>query len=166
MGSGNFIRERLWLIMADQTIFESRDPEFQAKVRESFERQGLMKHLGAQLSELRPGQCEIRVPFRDELSQQHGYFHAGVTGAIADSAAGYAAFSLMPPGCSVLSVEYKLNLLAPAQGELLIARAQVIRAGRTLTVVRADVFVLKDGAENLCATFLATIMALAGKSGR
>jgi uncharacterized protein (TIGR00369 family) len=154
------------MIMADSKTFETRDPEFQAKVRDSFERQGLMKHLGAQLSELRPGHCEIRVPFRDELSQQHGYFHAGVTGAIADSAAGYAAFSLMPPGCSVLSVEYKLNLLAPAQGQLLIARAQVIRSGRTLTVARADVFVVKDGVEDLCATFLSTIMVLAGKLDR
>jgi uncharacterized protein (TIGR00369 family) len=165
-GSGNPILERHWMIMADSKTFETRDPEFQAKVRDSFERQGLMKHLGAQLSELRPGHCEIRVPFRDELSQQHGYFHAGVTGAIADSAAGYPAFSLMPPGCSALSVEYKLNLLAPAQGQLLIARAQVIRSGRTLTVARADVFVVKDGVEDLCATFLSTIMVLAGKLDR
>jgi len=150
--------------MAASKAFEARDPEFQAKVRESFERQGLMKHLGAQISELRPGLCEIRVPFRNELSQQHGYFHGGVTGAIADSACGYAAFSLMPADYSVLAVEYKLNLVAPAMGEMLVARGQVIRAGRTLTIARADVFVVKDGAETLCATSLSTIMALAGKS--
>ena len=152
--------------MAKLKTFESRDPQFETKVRESFERQGLMKHLGAELSRLRPGHCEIRVPFRNELSQQHGYFHGGVTGAIADSACGYAAFSLMPPDCSVLAVEYKLNLLAPAEGELLIARAQVIRSGRTLTISRADVFAVKNGVESLCATSLSTIMALAGKSDR
>ena len=89
-----------------------------------------------------------------------------MTGAIADSACGYAAFSLMPPDHSVLAVEYKLNLLAPAQGDTLIARGQVIRPGRTLTIARADVFVVKDGVENLCATSLSTIMALAGKSDR
>lgn len=125
-----------------------------------------MKHLGAELSELRPGHCEIRVPYREELSQQDGFFHAGVTGAIADSACGYAAYSLMPPDCSVLSVEYKLNLLAPARGELLVARAHVVRSGRTLTICAADVFVIRDGVETLCATSLSTIMALAGKPER
>jgi uncharacterized protein (TIGR00369 family) len=98
------------------------------------------------------------------LTQQDGYFHGGVSGAIADSAAGYAAYSLTPPGTSVLSVEYKLNFVAPARGELLIARGQVIRAGRTLTVCRADVHVVRDGAEIICATLLSTIMALAPKS--
>ena len=125
-----------------------------------------MKHPGAELSELRPGHCEIRVRFREQLAQQNGFFHAGVTGAIADSACGYAAYSLMPPDCSVLSVEYKLNLLAPARGELLVARAHVVRSGRTLTICAADVFVVRDGVETLCATSLSTIMALAGKPER
>src|SRR6202030_2436872 len=103
----------------DQAI----DPGFERRVRESFLRQGLMQHLRAELAALRAGECEIRVPFRKELTQQHGYFHAGVTAAIADSACGYSAFTLMPADCSVLTVEYKINLLAPADGELLIARA-------------------------------------------
>jgi uncharacterized protein (TIGR00369 family) len=122
-----------------------------------------MQHLGAELTAVRPGECEIRVPYREELTQQHGYFHAGVTASIADSASGYAAYSMMPPDCSVLTVEYKINLVAPAAGEMLVARARVLRSGKTLKVCAADVFAVKDGAENLCATSLSTIMAMAGK---
>jgi len=136
------------------------------RVRESFARQGMMKHLGAELSELRPGQVEIRVPFRAELTQQHSYFHAGVSGTIADSACGYAAYTLMPANSSVLTVEYKMNLLAPADGEELIACARVLRSGKTLKVCSADVHVRKNGAEVHCATMLATIMCLPGKPGR
>jgi uncharacterized protein (TIGR00369 family) len=139
------------------------DPEWQRRVRDSFQRQGLMQHLGAELTAVRPGECEIRVPYREELTQQHGYFHAGVTASIADSASGYAAYSMMPPDCSVLTVEYKINLVAPAAGEMLIARARVLRSGKTLKICAADVFAVKDGAENLCATSLSTIMAMAGK---
>jgi uncharacterized protein (TIGR00369 family) len=106
------------------------------------------------------------VPFRGELTQQHGYFHAGVTGAIADSACGYAAYTLMAADDSVLTVEYKINLLAPADGEELVARARVVRSGRTLKICMADVFVKKGGAENHCATVLATIMCMAGKVDR
>jgi len=106
------------------------------------------------------------VPFREELTQQHSYFHAGVSGTIADSACGYAAYTLMPADSSVLTVEYKLNLLVPAEGEKLMARAHVVRSGRTLKICSADVYVLKDGAEVHCATMLATIMCLAGKSDR
>jgi len=135
-------------------------------VRESFVRQGLMRHLGAELARLEPGHAEIRVPFRLEVTQQHNYFHAGVSGAIADTACGYAAYTLMPADASVLTVEYKMNLLAPADGEELIARASVLRSGRTLKICVADVFVRKDGAEVHCATMLATIMCLAGKSDR
>jgi uncharacterized protein (TIGR00369 family) len=146
--------------------FETLDPDFERKVRDSFARQGLMKHLGAEISALRPGYCEIRAPFRNELSQQNGYFHAGVSGAIADSACGYAAFSLAPLDSSVLTVEYKVNLLAPAAGETLIACGTVLRSGKTLKICRGDVFVVKDGAEHLCATTLATIMVLEGKPER
>ena len=142
---------------------QAQDPEFESKVRASFARQGLMRHLGAEISALRPGYCEIQTSFRDELSQQNGYFHAGVTGAIADSACGYAAFSLAPRDSSVLTVEYKMNLLAPARGETLIARGNVIRSGKTLKICRGDVFVVKAGVEELCATTLATVMILEGK---
>ena len=125
-----------------------------------------MKHLGAELAELGAGRAEIHVPFRMELTQQHGYFHAGVSGAIADSACGYAAYTLMPADSSVLTVEYKMNLLAPAEGEKLMARARVLRSGRTLKICAADVYVQKNGEEIHCATMLATIMCLPGKSDR
>lgn len=123
-----------------------------------------MRHLGAQLADLQPGLTEIRVRYRPELTQQHDYFHAGVSGAIADSACGYAAYTLMPAGSSVLTVEYKMNLLAPAEGEELIARARVLRSGRTLKICAADVYARKKDAEIHCATVLATIMSLPGKS--
>ena len=108
-------------------------------MRASFARQGLMTHLGAELVEVGAGTCAISCRPRPELSQQHGYVHAGVVAAIADSAAGYAAMSLTPEGSEVLTVEFKLNLLAPAAGDLLIARGAVLRAGRTLTVCEARV---------------------------
>jgi uncharacterized protein (TIGR00369 family) len=146
--------------------FELRDADYQRRVRESFARQGLMAHLGAELVSLEPGGVAIRVPFRGELTQQHGFFHAGVTGAIADSACGYAAFTLMGAEDSVLTVEYKINLLAPADGEELVARARVVRSGKTLKVCMADVFARKGGVENHCATVLATIMCMAGKADR
>jgi uncharacterized protein (TIGR00369 family) len=152
--------------MGEKPRFEIQDTEYQRRVRESFARQGLIKHLGAELVSLEPGGAEIRVPFRWELTQQHGYFHAGVTGTIADSACGYAAYTLMPADSSVLTVEYKMNLLAPADGEELVARARVVRSGRTLKVCTADVFVRKGGAENHCATVLSTIMCMAGKADR
>lgn len=140
------------------------DPNYAARVRDSFARQPFMGFIGARLAELRPGFCEIQLPYRDELTQQHGYFHAGVIGALADNAGGYAAYTLMAADASVLSVEYKLNLLAPGSGELLIARAQVVRAGRTLTVCRADVLAVAQGRENLCAIATITLIQLAGKA--
>ena len=143
--------------------FEPADPAYASRVRASFARQGLMCTLGAELVRVGPGTCEIRLPFREGLSQQHGFFHAGATAAIADSAGGYAALSLMGADDSVLSVEYKINLLAPAQGDLLIARARVIRAGRTLTVCRADVAVRRGGVETECATMQQTVIRLAGR---
>jgi uncharacterized protein (TIGR00369 family) len=152
--------------MDEKPRFEIQDPEYRWRVQESFARQGLMKHLGAELVSLQPGGAEIRVPFRPELTQQHGYFHAGVTGAVADSACGYAAYTLMAADASVLTVEYKINLLAPADGEELIARARVVRSGKTLKTCTADVFVRKGGEENHCATMLSTIMCMVGKPDR
>ena len=146
--------------------FAAKDPNYAEKVRSSFARQGLMRHLGATLSRVEPGGTEIRVDFREELSQQHGYFHGAVSGAIADSAAGYAAFSLTPPGSTVLTVEYKLNTLAPALGESLVARGSVLRFGRTLVVCKADVFAVRAGVESLCATMLSTIMQLPATDSR
>lgn len=142
--------------------FHSPDPRFAERVRESFSRQLIMAHLGAELAEVGPGRCEIRLPFKPELSQQHGYFHGGVIATIGDSAGGYAAYTLMPADAGVLTVEYKINLLAPGDGDLLIARGQVLKAGRTLMVSRADVSVVKEGAERLCATLLQTLMTMKG----
>jgi uncharacterized protein (TIGR00369 family) len=152
--------------MTETSGFTPSDTDYASRVRESFRRQGLMHHLGAQLADLQPGLAEIRVPHRAELTQQHGYFHAGVSGSIADSACGYAAYTLMPADSSVLTVEYKMNLLAPADGEELIARAHVVRSGKTLKICTADVYTRKKGAEVHCATMLATIMCLPGKSDR
>jgi uncharacterized protein (TIGR00369 family) len=143
--------------------FTPSDPDFEARVRASFARQGLMRTLGAELAVVRPGFCEIRLPYRDALSQQHGYFHAGATAAVADSAGGYAAFTLMGPGDSVLAVEFKINLLEPAHGDALFARGQVLRSGRTLSVCRVDVFVARDGEEKPCAAMQQTVIRLAGR---
>ena len=146
--------------------FEARDPLFRDRVRESFARQRFMELLGAELTDLAPGLCEIRLPHRPELTQQHGYVHAGAVGAIADSAGGYAAFTLMGAGDSVLSVEYKLNLLAPALGEFLIARARDVKAGRTLSVTRVDVFALRGDEETLIATMQQTVMRMENRPDR
>lgn len=143
--------------------FHAADPHFADRVRESFARQQVMAHLGAHIAEVTPGRCEIHLPFKPELSQQHGYFHGGVIGTIGDSAGGYSAYSLMPADAGVLTVEYKINLLAPGDGELLIARGLVLKAGRSLMVSRADVYVVKGGRETLCATLLQTLMTMKGK---
>ena len=150
----------------EPAALEPVDGLFAARVRDSFARQGLMATLGAELAEISPGFCEIRLPFRDAVSQQHGFFHAGATGAIADSAGGYAAYSLMGPGDTVLSVDYKLNLLAPARGELLIARGRVLRAGATLTVCRVDVFAVRGGEETLCAAMQQSCIRTPTRAGR
>ncbi len=110
-----------------------------------------------------PGECEIELPYRPDITQQHGYFHGGIIGTIADSAGGYAAFSLMPESSSVLTVEYKMNLLAPGDGDLLIARGNVVKFGRTLVVTRVDAVVVTEGRETLCATLLQTLMTMHGR---
>jgi uncharacterized protein (TIGR00369 family) len=145
---------------------EPKDPEFEAKVRDSFARQGIMAHLGARLEKVQPGLVEIAVPYRRELSQQHAYFHAGVVATVADSCAGYAAFSLMPPGSSVLSIEFKVNLLAPADGQRLLARGKVVRSGRTITVCTMEAEVEKGGVWTPCMVGQATMMCLAGTPDR
>ena len=149
--------------MANRVSLEGADGEYAQRVLDSFGQQGLMAHLGARITKLEPGHVEIRALHRRELTQQDNYFHAGVSGAIADSACGYAAYTLMPAGAGVLTVEYKMNLLAPAVGEELIARGRVVRAGRTLTICVADVYARKGEVETHCATALATIMCLLKK---
>ena len=145
--------------------FHPSDPAFEQRTRASFARQGIMAHLGATMERVEPGRVEIALPFRAELSQQHGFFHAGVISTIADSAGGYAGFTLFPPEAGVLTVELKIHLLAPADGERALAVGEVIRSGRTLTVCRLDAWVDKGGRRTHCATGTQTLMTLVGRAG-
>ena len=147
-----------------QPDFMPRNPDYEARTRDSFVRQGFMHHLGAEIVLVAPGAVDVALDFREELSQQHGFFHGGVTGTLADNAAGYAAFTLFDAESAPLTVEYKLNLLAPARGARLIARGRVIKPGARLTVVRSDVVAVEDGVETLCGAALVTIMRMAGMS--
>jgi uncharacterized protein (TIGR00369 family) len=137
-----------------------QDPEYATRVRLSFGEQRAMATIGASLGAVGPGAVDVVLPFRDDLTQQDGFLHAGVVAAIADSACGYAAHTLMPATARVLSIEFKLNLLAPAVGERLEARARVIRAGRTVTVCQADVLAITGKTEKLIATMMGTMMTL------
>src|SRR6185503_3027584 len=142
-------------------MHQPRNPSFAEEIKQSFAKQTIMELIGAQLSRVEPGVIEITLPYRPDLAQQHGYLHAGIVTTIADSACGYAAYSLMPPQSEVLSVEFKVNLLRPAKGDMFVAVAEVIKSGRTLTVVRADVFALDhDDRRELVATMLGTMMCL------
>jgi uncharacterized protein (TIGR00369 family) len=140
--------------------FQAPDRNYVQKVHDSFNRQPFMHTLGAVLERVEPGFCEIHLPYNKALTQHDGFFHAGVITTLADNAAGYAAHTLMAPGANVLSVEFKMNFLAPGDGQKLVARGQVIKAGRTLTICRAEVFNRKQDREQLCATALLTMMAL------
>lgn len=133
------------------------------RVRASFELQGLMRLLGAELGRVEPGHVRITLPRRPEVSQQHGYVHAGATSAIADSAGGYAALTMMPASSDVLTVEYKLNLVAPAAGDHLEALGTVLKAGRTLTVCKLEVFAVTDGERKLVAVGQQTLIGLPGE---
>ena len=140
------------------------NPEFAEAVAASFGKQNAMRLIRATLPVIAHGRTEIHVPHWDGVEQQHGFVHGGVVGMIADSAAGYAAMSTVEPSASVLTVEYKLNLMAPADGEKLIARGAVVRPGRTLIVTQAEVFAVKDGKETLCALMQQTIMVVRGRA--
>jgi uncharacterized protein (TIGR00369 family) len=141
--------------------FEAPNANFAVDVKTSFARQAVMTSIGAQLTRVEPGICEIMLPYKSDLTQQNGFLHAGIVTTIADSACGYAAYSLMPPNSDVLSVEFKVNLMRPAKGVSFIAVAEVLKPGRTLTVVRADVFgVDEQGERHLVATMLGTMMCL------
>jgi uncharacterized protein (TIGR00369 family) len=145
---------------------KSENPDFEARVRDSFSRQPFMGFIGAELAVIEPGFCEIHLPYRKELTQQHGYVHGGALATLADSAAGYAAFSLMPADASVLTVEYKLNIIRPGLGDRMAARATVIKGGRTITVVESNVYGVEDEKEVMCVTSIQTIMALHGREDR
>lgn len=146
--------------------FPAQNQEFETDVRESFGNIALMNTLGATLVRVSPGEVEIALPFREELTQHHGFMAAAVLTAIADVACGYAAMSLMPAGASVLTVEYKVNFLAPAQGERMVARARAVRPGRTVTTCAGDIFAVVGGQEKLVATMLATPLQVSGERSR
>ncbi|QHE90722.1 hotdog fold thioesterase [Pandoraea fibrosis] len=137
------------------------DDDVAAKIRASFDKQGVMTHWGAQLTHLADGHCEITLPFSDKVNQQHGFFHGGVIGAIADSAGGYAGYTRISPDQELVTAEYKLNILAPGKGDTLVARGQVVKAGRTLIVTTAELFVIDNGKWTLCALMQQTLFALA-----
>jgi uncharacterized protein (TIGR00369 family) len=137
-----------------------RDPDYAERVRRSFAAQAFMATLGARLERVAPGEVVIALPFRADLTQQHGFLHAGVTAALADSACGYAALTLMEPGAAVLSVEFKINLLAPARGERFEASARVIRPGRTLMICSAEVRAVGGETAGPIAVMQGTMMAV------
>ncbi len=137
---------------------EPANPNYVAEVERGFARQGIMKTLGAYLISVTPGHVEIGVDFRSNLTQQHGYLHAGVITTIVDSACGFAAYTLMPPDSGVLTVEYKVNFMAPASGEQFIASGRVIKSGKTLSVCNGEVFAMQNGERKAIAVIQATIM--------
>lgn len=143
--------------------FEPADLDFEARVRASFGRQAAMKLIGATLARVEPGLAVVELAYRPDITQQHGLVHGGITAMIADSAAGYAAYSLFPADSSILTVEFKINLVAPAAGERLVATGRVKKPGRTLTVCEFEVVAHKGASATVCAVGLDTLMCLAGR---
>jgi uncharacterized protein (TIGR00369 family) len=140
-------------------------PDYQERIRSSFAKQGLMSTLGATLVSVEPGFVEIEIRPSPAISQQHGFIHAGALSAIADTAAGYAALSLMPSDRGVLTTEFKINLVAPAMGDRVVARGRVVKGGRTLTLTQTEVFAETAGQEKLVALLTATMMTIEGREG-
>ena len=143
--------------------FEPRNPDFEARVRESFARQAAMRTLGATLAVVKPGQVEITLPWAEPLTQQHGFLHAGMVATALDSACGYAGFTLMAADAAVLTIEFKINLLAPAQGQRFRMVGTVIKPGRTVTVCEGHAYALDGAQEKLVATMGCTLMAVVGR---
>ncbi len=140
--------------------FEPKDLNFEAKVRDSFSRQKVMQTIGANIIKVLPGEVEIALPFCGDLTQQNNYLHAGIVTTIVDSACGYAAFSLMEAGADVLTIEFKINFLSPALGEIFIAKGLVTKPGKNITVCLGDVIAKNGDKEKIIATMLATIMTI------
>jgi uncharacterized protein (TIGR00369 family) len=145
--------------------FEPKDPDFAARVRASFDRQAAMTTLGATLADVAPGRVVVELPWAQALTQQHGFLHAGMVATALDTACGYAGFTLMPVEAAVLTIEYKINLLAPAQGQRFRMVGEVIKPGRTVTVVEGKAWAIDDGREKLIATMACTLMAVTGREG-
>ena len=145
--------------------FEPRNSDFDTRVRESFNRQKVMRTMGITIAELAPGRIVLEMAHDDALTQQHGFLHAGIVSTALDSACGYAGFSLMPPEAAVLTAEFKIKLLNPADGERFRFVAEVVKPGRTLTVCEARAYAMKGEDEKLVATMTATLMAMVGRTG-
>lgn len=143
--------------------YHSAHPDIVERVQRDFERAGLMRHLGAYLGDILPGEVHVHLPYSANVTQHFGYFHAGATSTIADTAGGFAALTALKPGYSVLSVEFKINLLAPAQGESIVAIGRVIRSGRTLTITQVDVYALQAGQKTHVALCQQTLIAIPEK---
>jgi uncharacterized protein (TIGR00369 family) len=148
-----------------QPAFEPQDPDYRVRVENSFARQKAMTLLGITLARVDPGEIELMFPYREELTQQHGFIHAGILATALDSACGYAAFSLMPPQAAVLTIEFKTNLLAPGQGDHFRVVGRVVKPGRTITVCQAEAFACRQGESRLVASMTATLMAVVGREG-
>ena len=142
------------------TTHAAQDPNYESRVRASFDKQKFMATIGARITHVAPGEVDLELATRDDLTQQHGFLHAGVLASAADSACGYAALSLMPAGAAVLSIEFKINMLAPAAGDRIVARGRVIRAGRTVTVCQGDVVACSSAGEKHVASMVATMMTV------
>jgi uncharacterized protein (TIGR00369 family) len=147
----------------DAAHFEPQDPAFAERVRASFGKQAAMQTIGARLSDIAAGRVVIELPWQQGLTQQHGFLHAGMVATALDSACGYAGSSLMPADAGVLTIEYKINLLAPAQGTLFRMEGVVVKPGRTITVAEGRAYALHEGREKLIATMAATLMTITGR---
>lgn len=142
------------------------NPDFESRVASSFERQAVMKTIGADLTHVSAGTVEIEMPYSDALTQQHGFLHAGITSTVLDSACGFAAFSLMPADAAVLTIEFKVNLLAPARGERFLFRGSVTKPGRTIIVADGQAYAFgPDGEARLTATMTSTMLVVIGRDG-
>jgi uncharacterized protein (TIGR00369 family) len=146
-----------------EAAFTPKDPDYERRVRASFERQAAMKTIGAFLSVIDPGRVVVELPYSQALTQQHGFLHAGMIATALDSACGYAAFSLMAPDAGILTIEYKINLIAPGKGQLFRMEAQVLKPGRTITLVEGKAFAIDEGRGKLIATMTATEMTIVGR---
>jgi uncharacterized protein (TIGR00369 family) len=145
------------------TKLEPSDPEFASRIRSSFSAQQVMHTIGARLTHVGPGEVCIELPFSPALTQQHGFLHAGIVGAIVDSACGYAAYTLMPASSEVLTVEYKVNFLSPAKGETFVAIGKVVKPGRTLTVCSGEAWAHTGDRRKLIATLQSTLISVPKK---
>ena len=145
--------------------FTPQTSDYEDRVRSSFSQQSLMNLIGAELLKVVPGQVEIQIPFRNDLTQQHGFLHGGIVTTILDSACGYAAFSLMPADASVLTIEFKVNFMSPAKGKSFLASGKVLKPGRTITVCSGEVYSLSEEEPKLVAAMTATMMMLQGRPG-